>query len=225
MTNEVQAAAVSIKLPTFWTKRAEVWFIQAEAQFTTRGITADDTKYHYVVAALDEDTATRIIDLLTSPPSDSKYTALKERLLRTFTFNDRQRAAKLLALPGIGDNTPSQLMDSMLALLGEHKPCFLFKELFMQQLPDDIQAHLVRSEITDYRELALAADQLWLARSSSNIHPLQRRVVKEKSPSVSVSSPSSNEFCYYHTRFGKVARQCRPPCNYPVSGNGQAGRH
>ena len=124
MNTEMQAAAVSLKLPTFWTKRAEVWFIQAEAQFATPGIMSDYTKYHYLVAALDEDTATRIIDLLTSPPSDSKYAILKARLLRTFTLNDKQQAAKLLELPGIGDNTPSQLMDSMLALLGEHTPCF-----------------------------------------------------------------------------------------------------
>ena len=47
--------AVSLKLPTFWNSQPEVWLAQAEAQFNIRGITADETKYYYVVAALDQD--------------------------------------------------------------------------------------------------------------------------------------------------------------------------
>jgi hypothetical protein len=54
---------VSLKLPTFWTAQPDVWFAQAETQFNLRGITADDTKY-YVLAALDQDTATRVLDLI-----------------------------------------------------------------------------------------------------------------------------------------------------------------
>ena len=65
-----------------------------------------------------------------------------------------------------------------------------FKKLFMQQLPDDIQAHLARSQISDYRELPQAADELWMSRSTSNMHPQQRRVVKEKSPVMNALSPS-----------------------------------
>ena len=65
--------AVALKLPTFWTAQPDVWFAQAEAQFNLRGITADDTKYYYVVAALDQDTATRVLDLISQPPDDNKY--------------------------------------------------------------------------------------------------------------------------------------------------------
>ena len=55
--------AVALKLPAFWTSQPDVWFIQAEAQFTLRNITADDTKYAYLVASLDQTTATRLLDL------------------------------------------------------------------------------------------------------------------------------------------------------------------
>ena len=71
--------AVSIKLPTFWTAQPHVWF-QAEAQFTICGITADPTKYAYIIAALDQDTASRLLDLLSNPPTDNKYETIKIRL-------------------------------------------------------------------------------------------------------------------------------------------------
>ena len=66
---------------------------QAEAQFTLRGITADETKYYYVVAALDQGTATRLLDLLSHPPAEDKYPTLETRLLETFDLSEQERAA------------------------------------------------------------------------------------------------------------------------------------
>ena len=45
--------AETLKLPTFWTTCPLAWFAQTEAQFSLRNISSDDTKYYYVVAALD----------------------------------------------------------------------------------------------------------------------------------------------------------------------------
>ena len=63
---ETQQHAVSLKLPEFWTSHPRVWFQQTEAQFALRQVTAYNTKY-YVVAALDQDYAQRVIDLLEDP--------------------------------------------------------------------------------------------------------------------------------------------------------------
>ena len=60
--------AVSLKLPTFWTSTPTTWFAQAEAQFIVRNITNDDTKYYYVIAALDSSTANRAKNKTCSPP-------------------------------------------------------------------------------------------------------------------------------------------------------------
>ena len=217
--------AVSLKLPTFWTSQPDVWFAQAEAQFNLRGITAEDTKYFYILAALDQQTATRLLDLISRPPVDNKYKTLKDRLISTFGLSKHERACRLLHFRPLGDSKPSTLMDEMLALLGDHLPCLLFEQLFLEQLPKDIRIQLVDSKIDDYRQLAKRVDALWsswdMEYSTNAVQcrpPARRKQTKPKAP---VPSPD-NRLCYNHRTFGEVARQCRQPCTW--SGNEEAGR-
>ncbi|XP_045127726.1 uncharacterized protein LOC123514144 [Portunus trituberculatus] len=146
-----QQNAVSLKLPTFWTAQPQVWFEQAEAQFHIRQITADTTKYYYVVSALDQDTAGRIIDYLRQPPATDKYEGIKTLLNETFGLSRRVRASKLLHMDGLGDRKPSVLMNEMLALMDGHKPCLLFEQIFLEQLPEDIRLLLADADFTDPR--------------------------------------------------------------------------
>ena len=208
--------AVSLKLPTFWTAQPEVWFAQAEAQFNLHGITADDSKYYYVLAALDQETATRVLDLISHPPDDNKYRALRTRLSDAFGLDKRERASRLLHFRPLGDSKPSALMDEMLALLGDHPPCLLFEQLFLERLPEDIRIQLVDAKIEDHRQLAKRADALWSSRDMASVslteNAVQRRAPKSKAPS---NARESNQLCYYHRTFGEAARQCRQPCSWP----------
>ena len=146
--------SVALKLPTFWVTSPSAWFAQAEAQFALRNISQDDTKYYYVVASLDSATATRALSVIAQPPQANKYVCLKTFLTSAFGLSEEERASALLGLRGLGDRKPSELMDSMLSLLGDHKPCFLFKHIFMQQLPDHVRIPLASSNTADYRALA-----------------------------------------------------------------------
>ena len=159
--------AVAIKLPSFWSHQPHLWFIQAEAQFQLRKIREDSTKYYHVVAALDEETAKRIIDVISSPPTEDRYTQLKERLLKAFGLSKRDKACKLLHLHSLGDRRPSELMDEMLTLLGDYGFCFLAEQLFLEQLPNDIKLQLVNDDFSNPRAVADKADMLWLAKSQS----------------------------------------------------------
>jgi len=157
------ANAVTLKLPEFWESSASAWFAQTEAQFALREITADTTKYYYVVSALRNSTASRVVSLFTNPPENEKYTTLKAHLLKTFELSDAERANRLFSLQGLGDSKLSELMDRMLDLLSEHRPDFLFILLFLRQLSSQVTAALANTTITNCRRLAEEADKFFLA--------------------------------------------------------------
>ena len=223
MADQPQQNAVSLKLPGFWTKQPKVWFQQSEAQFALRQITADVTKYYYVVAALDQDSTQRVIDFLENPPAENKYAELKRRLLQTFDLSANERAARLLNLPPLGDQKPTALMDEMLSLMGDHRPCFLFNYLFLQLLLEDIRIVLSGQQQQDPRQLAQLADALWLSRSQ---HPpicrLQTQQRNTKKDLHSHKQEPGNGMCFYHRRFGRKAHKCIPPCSF--QGNELAGQ-
>lgn len=229
---DATASAVTVKLPVFWPAQPAIWFSQAEAQFALRGISSDSTKYYHVLAALDQDTALRISDVILNTPAD-KYNALKERLLQVFELQESDRAEQLLALAstGLGDRTPSQLMEEILQLLGSKPFCFLCKHIFLRQLPTVVRTQLAASDFSkDPRTVANQATMLWRAARVDNqlvsnttvltspVSALNAATKPTKTPS---STPTKDAWCYFHRRFGKAAKKCQTPCSFP--GNDRAG--
>ena len=179
-----------------------------------RKITADKTKYHYVVAAIDQATALRVIDVLEDPSQHNKYDNLKRLLTYIFGMSRRQRADQLLdiGLHSLGDRRPSQLMDEMLALLGSHKPCMLFESIFLRCMPEDIRLQLATSSFDDLRALAKTADDFWQAKEQSAVvsasNTRTKRSAKRKPATTTNSGESSRrdrDVCFYHQRFGDAA--------------------
>ncbi len=125
-------------------------------------------------------------------------------------------------MPDLGDQTPLELMDKMLALLGNHPPCFLFRRIFLRHMPDDIWHTLVHSKVEDVRQLAEEADRLWHSHSSQASALCHAKPTSNKEPrDQKLADP---DLCHYHNKFGVAARNCRPPCKLsPKSvGNKQA---
>lgn len=228
--------AVTVKLPDFWTTRPLIWFAQAEAQFQLRNITQESTRFYYVVAALDANTAERVQDLVVTPPTDNPYTALKQRLTQAFSLSDRERAARLLDLDDLGDRKPSAYADYILGLAGQRDTGFLLRELFLRGLPEKVRAIVASADTTDLRALAMEADRHF-SESGALIACTDRTIPAITPPPLEVQAaarprrnaegptlrPSTHGLCYYHKRFGVNAHRCRRPCTWVQAGNATAG--
>ena len=230
--------AVSVKLPEFWIKSPEVWFARVEAQFNTKAITQDQTKYDYVVSALDINTADEVQAILTNPPAINKYDTLKTALIKTFGKSQAQKDAELLNLNGLGDKRPTALMRKINALNDD--PQTLKRALFLSNLPTDIRCILAGHNIVDIEELAEAADRIWETCTagvqqmsvvpsdahSGTINPsveavsaakrFQRkpRLSQQDNSTPTLPSTPQPSVCFYHLRFGPGAHRCQPGCKF-----------
>ena len=246
-----RAATVSVKLPTFWPNEAELWFAQAEAQFQNRGITAEKTKYNYVVSMLDVKTAKQVMDIIRTPPAANPYTTLKARLSKAFALSDSEKVGRILDMTGLGDRTPSQCLSDMLQLVPEAEaqdPGSLFREIFLRQLPSEVRTHLAQTTKTGttsaiLRDLAADADKYFSSTGSriASVSPpivLPPPQVQAEAEVSAVSNQGGNPrhrsqgpvrgpkpsftFCYYHARFGDKARSCTPPCQFGTLPSGNS---
>ncbi len=123
-----------------------MWFAQVEAQFSTRGVTVEKTKYEYIEAALSPDTATEVRDLILTPPTDTPYTTLKRELIRRTAGSNQRKLQKLLNEVELGDRKPSQLLRRMRQLWsGDEADNAVLCELFLQRLPNNVRMVLAPS--------------------------------------------------------------------------------
>ena len=169
MTEKELISAVSLKLSPLWMNDMEMWLHVVESQFVTRGITQELTKFHYVVAALTPDLASRLRQIIFKPPSTDPYKALKAEILKQTTLTERQRYAVLMRDIELGDGRPSQLLQRLQAVAGETISDHGFlQQIFVEKLPPMVQAVLaVAPPVLPLNKLADLADKIAEASSIS----------------------------------------------------------
>lgn len=154
-----QISRVAIKLPPFWDKEADLWFINIEAQFILSNITQDSTKYYAVVSALNSEILSYVSDIVRNPPSTNMYTTLKDRLIAEFADSEQKRVKDLLLHAVLGDDKPSHLLRKMRQLANDKVGEEFLKTLWIQRLPKETQAILSVSD-GSLDKLAQMADKI-----------------------------------------------------------------
>lgn len=131
---EERIMRVQMKVPPFWKECPELWFAKLESQFITTGVTTDATKYHTVVAALDNIYAMAISDIIRTPPATNKYTAIKQRLISVYADSQQKKLKKMLRELSLGDNKPSQLLRQMIDLASNQITADGIKTIWLERL-------------------------------------------------------------------------------------------
>lgn len=183
--------ALIVKLPTFWSSNPNTWFIQAEAQFSLGKITADVSKYNYVVATLPQEIAESVADILEKPPNTGLYDNLKKNLIDRHTLSLESRIRKLTSGEEIGDKKPSEYFRTLQRLAGSCGTVGdeLLKKLWLGRLPQTISVALIPQKDGDLTNLLKLADQVWEAITTANISAVQ----SQSHSGQSGSSSSHNE--------------------------------
>lgn len=151
---------VSIKIPQFWVEKPEMWFFQVEAQFNICNISAEQTKFNYLVAQLEPRFIENIWDIIKDENEKMKYSAAKERLLKTFTESENKKIKRLLSGLDLGDMPPSQLLRQMRSLGGTDDISEkVLRTLWLEKMPDSVKNILVVSD-ESLDKLATMADKI-----------------------------------------------------------------
>ncbi|GBM52177.1 hypothetical protein AVEN_97619-1 [Araneus ventricosus] len=140
------------------------------------GISADGTKFHTVVTALDSEVVSCIADIVLKPPIDSMYDVLKSRILSHFSQSESTKLRVLLQDLQLGDGKPSRLLQKMRNLAAGNIVDVL-KSIWMQRLPTSIQQILSVSKHS-LDGLAQIADKV---NEVSSFRPEVSAVVSENS--------------------------------------------
>jgi len=156
------AAYKNVKLSEYWPDAPAAWFAAAELKFRVANITEEREKFAHVAGALPNRLFQGMMDLLDDEPENA-YTVLKGRMVLAHELTAVQKAAKVLQLPALGNQRPSELMAALMQFCppGEAGTA-MFRASFISRLPSSLQIHLSGAEMGDLRELTQQADRLWL---------------------------------------------------------------
>lgn len=164
---------VNMKLPPFWDKNPQLWFVQIETQFSMFRVTADASKYCLAVASLPVHVCDTVFDILTKPPDTGKYEALKKALNDRHAISEESRLEKLLERADLGDQRPSEVLRQMQRLSGDTVTDTIIKKLWLRRLPKYMKVPLVAVDSDkSLQELSDLADKMFEAGDAPEVNAM-----------------------------------------------------
>lgn len=225
---------ISPKIPAFWPEDPELFFVRVDAEFAKSHpkITTEQTKFSYLVGALDKHQATLVRSQLLNPDPSTPFTSLKTELIRQFTLADHARLQRAQE-ETLQDKKPSALLCRLQQLLPSAKFNDTYiRDLFLLKMPVNLQTVLAAMTDKNLQSLAETADAIIDFEPQTSItspqtgseinalreevHALRSELQRNNRPRTPgrANSSTSNQFCWYHSRFGRQAKKCVNPCSW-----------
>lgn len=159
----------TLKLPPFYDKYPQQWFVLVESQFRIKNINQEHIKYDYLLLALSQDLFATVSDIVQNindnwnHPGLTPYTTLKEALLERNTLSESQRLETLLKDIDIGDRKPSEFYRALKQTAGQSDSITekLITQLWIRKLPMQIQISLKTLPNPDIKTLLSMADSIY----------------------------------------------------------------
>lgn len=151
---------VGVRMPPFWPQDPTIWFKQVEGQFALSNITADETKFYYVLSQLEHQYAAEIKDIIVAPPTKNKYEKLKSELIKRLSASRENEVKQLLVHEELGDRKPSQFMRHLQNLAGPDVPQDFLKTIWTSRLPRHIQTVVATQPDASLEILSNLADRI-----------------------------------------------------------------
>ena len=155
----LEVCRVAVHLPPFWPDRPAIWFPQAESQFELAAITRQRTKFNYVVSQLNQQQASEVEDIITTPPEHESYDRLKAGLIRRLSTSREQLVRQLLSHEEMVDRKPSQFLRHLKSLAPDVPDDFLLT-MWASRLPCHVQAILAGQTEVNLESTAQLADKI-----------------------------------------------------------------
>jgi hypothetical protein len=163
---------VGVKIPPISNCKIENWFRRVERQFEIAGIKSDETKCNHIIANLDSDSFDKLPD---SATEGNDYAFLKKTMIERLGISPEDRRTTLFRGIELGDKKPSALLHEIEKLAtGLELSQSNIKHLWVQQLPSDIQKHLIRDN-SSLDSLASFADTLLTIDQRKEVAELEHR--------------------------------------------------
>jgi hypothetical protein len=159
----------TMKIPPVWIENIELWFEHLEIQFELKRITKEETKYAHLVSIMDYTLINQVSDIIYLPKSNYMYSRLKKALVERLGMSLESRRKKLFQGLELGDKKPSTLLREIkITANGLEFDEDTIKQIWMQQLPKNIVAHITVGEHS-LDNMGIVADKLFEIYSSSEV--------------------------------------------------------
>lgn len=125
-----------VPMPVVSNTNIEAWFTSMDFWFTASGIFDDTQRHATVLAAIDPNVLTQLMDALCETPQVGKYEFAKTKLIAHFADSEQRKLNRLLSEMPLGDKRPSELYHEMKRVAGTVLGEAALKGLWAQRLPE-----------------------------------------------------------------------------------------